>query len=200
MANRITLARFPLLFVYLGILYFGPPGLYWVCIPLVLVLIGLDGLDGAVARWRGESSLLGSVLDIAVDRSVELILWVVYADLDLIPILIPIVFITRGVMVDAVRSVGTRNNKSAFSQLESPLSKFLVSSRFMRALYGTVKTGAFTLLTLQYAWHPTDHPLSTLIQGSASGLAWFSLVLCIIRGIPPLIESYGSLKTPSNPS
>jgi CDP-diacylglycerol--glycerol-3-phosphate 3-phosphatidyltransferase len=178
------------------LLYFHPPGHTWWALPLILIIIGMDGVDGHIARQRGETSLLGSVLDIAVDRSVELILWVVFADLNRISILVPIIFITRGVMVDAVRSLGTRQNTPAFSQLGSALSKFLVSSRFMRALYGIVKTGAFTLLTLLLVWQPAVDPYAQFVQVLASVMVWFSLALCIIRGIPPLLEGFSRLSKP----
>ncbi|MCA0269008.1 MAG: hypothetical protein LCH53_07300 [Bacteroidetes bacterium] len=45
------------------------------------------GIGGwVVARKLGEASLLGSVLDIASDRIVEAVRWVVFAHLGLIPI------------------------------------------------------------------------------------------------------------------
>ena len=46
-------------------------------------VIGLDGVDGYVARKRNETSVFGSIFDIAIDRVVENVLWVVLADLGL---------------------------------------------------------------------------------------------------------------------
>jgi phosphatidylglycerophosphate synthase len=82
MANIITVARFPLLVLIVILLTIPSAGARTVAVPLVLVLILLDTVDGIVARARKEESLLGSVLDIMADRSVEMVLWVVYAHLD----------------------------------------------------------------------------------------------------------------------
>jgi len=75
MANLITLARFLLLFLLVSLIYLAPPAWQLVNAPLLFVIIALDGLDGWVARRRGETSVFGSIFDIAVDRVVELILW-----------------------------------------------------------------------------------------------------------------------------
>ena len=74
LANWITLARLPLLALCLGILYVGSPWLRIVGAALLFVGFMLDTVDGVVARHRGESSLAGSVLDIAADRAYELAL------------------------------------------------------------------------------------------------------------------------------
>ena len=104
MANLITLSR---LFLLLGVvaLAYRPVSAVqlWIWPVLSLVFIS-DGLDGWVARRRGEESLFGALFDIAVDRIVELTLWIVLADLDVIPIWIPILFVVRGVLVDAIRA------------------------------------------------------------------------------------------------
>jgi CDP-diacylglycerol--glycerol-3-phosphate 3-phosphatidyltransferase len=154
MANLITIARFPLTFLYLVILYYGNQTLQYWNVLLLFIVFNLDSLDGWVARKRGETSLLGSVLDIATDRTLEYVLWVVYAHLGLIPVIVPIIVLIRGTTVDAVRSVGMKSGKSAFDQIQSPLNRFLVGSRFMRAFYGAAKAAAATLLTLAYALPP----------------------------------------------
>ena len=135
MANFITLFRFPLLFLYLVLLYLGDQGSLLWNTPLILLIFALDGLDGWVARKKGETSLLGSVLDIATDRALEYVLWVVYAHLGLIPVAVPVIVLIRGTFVDAIRSMGMKDGVSAFEQIQSPLSRFLVSSRFMRAFF-----------------------------------------------------------------
>ncbi|MEA3350542.1 MAG: CDP-alcohol phosphatidyltransferase family protein [Chloroflexota bacterium] len=132
MANIITLLRLPLLFVYVALLYTENATLQLLCVPFILFIIVMDAFDGLIARSRGETSLLGSVLDIATDRTLEIVLWVVFAHLGSIPVIIPLVVITRGTTVDAVRAVGMSRRLSAFDQVQHPISRFLVSSRFMR--------------------------------------------------------------------
>jgi len=196
MANFITLLRFPLLFIYVGLLYADNGVLQLWCIPFIVLITLMDMFDGLIARARGEVSLLGSVLDIATDRTFEIILWVVYAHLGLIPIIIPLIVITRGTTVDAVRAVGMKDGLSAFDQVKHPISRFLVSSRFMRDSYGIVKGFAFAFLTLDLglrtlgsSWEPTAHIIALV-------LSWLSITFTIARGLPVLIEGYGLLKDP----
>lgn len=103
MANAITLSRFPLLFLYIALLYTENPTIIFWCVPFVVFISLMDMFDGIIARRFGEVSLLGSTLDIAVDRAFEIILWVVYANLKLVPVIIPIIVITRGTLTDAIR-------------------------------------------------------------------------------------------------
>ncbi len=188
MANIITVARFPLLFIYLGILYYGNQTLMFWDVFLIIIIFNLDSLDGWVARKLNEASLLGSVLDIATDRTLEYVLWVVYAHLGLIPVLVPIIVLIRGTSVDAVRSVRMKSGLSAFDQIQSPLSKFLVSSRFMRAFYGIAKGAAAALLTLAYALQSNSGPWPNLVYQTGLVFTWLSVCLCVIRGLPVLIE------------
>ncbi len=193
MANLITIARFPLLFLYLAIMYYGNPNLLYWNVLLLFIIFNLDTLDGWVARRRGETSLLGSVLDMATDRTLEYVLWVVYAHLGLIPVIVPIIVLIRGTTVDAVRSVGMKSGKSAFDQIQSPLNQFLVGSRFMRAFYGVAKGIAATFLSLAYAMPPAGEGWFDLVYQTGLVFTWVSVFLCLVRGIPVLVEGVKSL-------
>lgn len=46
----------------------------------------MDWFDGYVARLRHEVTELGAVLDIAIDRAVENILWITFMYLGLVPL------------------------------------------------------------------------------------------------------------------
>jgi len=200
MANLITLSRFPLLFLYLALMYFGgETALLW-NVPFIILIFSLDTLDGWVARKRNETSLLGSVFDIATDRTLEYVLWVVYAHLGLISVLVPLIVLIRGTSVDAVRSIGMKEGVSAFEQLQSPISRFLVRSRFMRALYGTVKATAAGLLTLSYALSSIGSDWSSLIHLIALVFTWISVIVCVIRGLPVLSEGIKSISSEQSKS
>ncbi len=109
----------------------------------------MDTLDGLVARHRQEDGMLGSKLDIAVDRIVELVLWVVYANLGLISVAIPIIVIIRGGMVDTVRSFSLVWGETSFGMMQTKWGQRLVGSNFMRSIYGLVQSGwPFALLAL----------------------------------------------------
>jgi CDP-diacylglycerol--glycerol-3-phosphate 3-phosphatidyltransferase len=152
--------------------------------------------DGIIARKFGEVSLLGSTLDIAVDRAFEIILWVVYANLTLVPVIIPIIVITRGTLTDAIRAVGMRNGKAAFDQVQHPASRFLVSSRFMRNLYGFMKGFAFAMITLAWGFICLAHPWADWLHIFALIISWLAVSLTILRGLPVIIEGFSLLKDP----
>jgi len=197
MANAITLTRIPLLFIYIALLNTGRPTIIFWCVPFIIMIMLLDMVDGMVARYLNETSLLGSALDIAVDRALEIILWVVFSCLGLIPLLIPLIVITRGTITDAVRCVGTSKGESAFNQLKNPINHFLVSSRFMRNFYGAVKGTAFAILTMDLGFQALEHSWAGWIHFIAMGLTWCTIFLTIVRGIPVIVEEVSFLKKPS---
>jgi CDP-diacylglycerol--glycerol-3-phosphate 3-phosphatidyltransferase len=192
MANLVTLIRFLLLFVLVAMAYWAPPLAQLANMPLLVLIISLDAVDGYVARRRGEISMFGSIFDIAVDRVVENVLWIVLADLDLIPAWVAIVFITRGMMVDSIRCQGASRGQSAFGMMRSSWGRFLVAGRFMRALYGTLKTLTFGWIFLLQPWPELFPHLwaqwSTLLQGMTYALIFASVALCLLRGAPVIIE------------
>ena len=188
MANLVTLLRFPLMIVLVVLLNLGKPGVTLACVPFLIIIILMDTLDGTIARRRGETSLLGSALDIAADRTLELILWVVFANLGLISLAVPLIVIMRGVMVDAVRAVGISQGIPPFKQVSSPISHFLVSSNAMRTSYGISKGFAFTVLILDQALRALNHPWDSWVHVIALGLTWLAVTLCVARGVPVLVS------------
>jgi CDP-diacylglycerol---glycerol-3-phosphate 3-phosphatidyltransferase len=196
MANIITLSRFPLLFIYIALLYSGNGVAQLWCVPFIVIINAMDMLDGIVARKFGEVSLLGSTLDIAVDRAFEIILWVIYAHLGLIPIIIPLIVITRGTLTDAVRAVGLSSGEAAFDQVKHPISRFIVSSRFMRDFYGVAKAFAFAFVTASLGFQTLEHPWAKWMPITALIISWVAVAMTILRGLPVLIESYRLFKDP----
>ncbi|MBP6443668.1 MAG: zinc-dependent metalloprotease [Gemmatimonadales bacterium] len=194
LANYITLSRFPLLLANVLILYFGSPALRLAGVALLLVGLGLDTVDGMVARKSGQTTMFGSVLDIAADRTYELVLWAVFADLGLISVVIPLVVIARTTLTDAFRSIGIAQGVAPFDQHKSKLGKFMVGSPFMRTGYSISKIVTFTLLTLAQALagYPASDRLAgyapTLLQGGR-WLAWVALTFCVFRGLPVIIAN-----------
>jgi CDP-diacylglycerol--glycerol-3-phosphate 3-phosphatidyltransferase len=193
-ANMITSLRFGLLFLLVAMIYVAPP--VWQLVdPLVLIIIiALDGLDGYVARRRGESSLFGSAYDIAVDRAVENILWIVLADVGLVPVWVALLFITRGVLVDSIRGQVAAHGVGAFEMMRSRWGRFLVAGRFMRGLYGVVKASAFAWILLfqpvPVLWPGMWAHWSDEVSIVSSALVYVATALCLARGLPVLIEFY----------
>ena len=192
MANLITLGRFLLLFLLVASAYAAPSVWQLANAPLLLLIIALDGVDGYVARKRNETSVFGSIFDIAIDRVVENVLWVVLADLGLVPIWVAIVFITRASIVDSIRYAAISRGETPFGSIQTQLGRVLVSGRFMRGLYGAVKAAAFGWIFFLQPL-PTVFPElwerhSPLALGIATALVYASVILCLLRAIPVVLE------------
>lgn len=192
MANLITLSRLILLFVVIWIAYLPLSWMHFLNVPLLILVFVTDGFDGYVARKRNETSLFGAMFDITVDRIVELSMWVVLADLDLVPVWVPLLFVVRGTIVDTVRANGAAQGASPFSMMRSPIGRFLVAGKFMRIFYAVTKATAFCwLLFIQPV--PVVLPAiwaqwSWLLVAVGAVLVWLSVIQCILRGLPVVVE------------
>jgi CDP-diacylglycerol---glycerol-3-phosphate 3-phosphatidyltransferase len=190
LANWITLSRFPLLLITVLILYHGSPWTRLAGVGLLFLGLMLDTVDGVVARKRGETSLFGSVLDIAADRTYELVLWVCFADLRMIPVGIPLIIIARTTLTDAFRSIGVGQGTAPFGQHRTALGRFLVGSTFMRTGYAVTKVITFCGLALVSGFPGTTY--ASAVPAMMSGLrvtAWLAVAFCVFRGLPVIVHS-----------
>jgi CDP-diacylglycerol--glycerol-3-phosphate 3-phosphatidyltransferase len=189
LANRITVSRFPVLLIYVLVLYLTPP--VWRLGAVVLLFVGLmlDTVDGLVARRSGQTSLIGSVLDVAADRTYELALWVCFADLRLVPVAIPLIVIARTTLTDALRSIGIAKGQAPLLQSQTPLGRFLVASSWMRSGYAISKITAFLCLAAAEALAGFDpgKPMgkaATPLLEIGQVIAWIAVAMCVLRGLP----------------
>lgn len=188
-ANIITLSRLPLLLIFLILLFSTHLAMRLSGFFLLIILFLMDWFDGYVARRRQEVTELGAVLDVALDRAVENILWVVFLSINLVPLWVPILFLIRSFIVDGLRGVALRQGQSIFGMMHSKVGRFLVASRFMRAFYGFAKAWVFCQLTLTYALslHAPQH-LPLMIAWNQTVILLVA-ALCVLRGIPVLLDS-----------
>lgn len=195
MANLITVLRFPLLIIVVLLLYAANPLARLVAAFLIVLLIGMDSIDGMVARARKEESLIGSVLDIMADRAVELVLWVCYAHLGLIPVAIPIIYILRSTVVDSLRSVHVSAGTAPFNAMRTRLGKFLVASPEMRTGYAVNKLVSFAGLALTHSLgaYAGQGMIALDVVRSSSLIfnitSWIAVSFCLVRGAPVIIEA-----------
>lgn len=200
LANVITIGRIILMYVLVWMLYSHDVLQRIFAFFLAIVIIILDAVDGYVARKRNETSQFGGVLDITGDRIVENVFWIVFADLDIIPMWIPIFMMSRGFITDAMRSQALSKGKTAFGEntmMVTYLGKFLVSGRFMRAFYGVIKG-----ITFPYLIFVTIFTDKVLTNADLSNLSWlipyatqiglmlsiFTALVSLVRGLPVVIE------------
>lgn len=201
LANSITVARIFVLYAAVTLIYTQDISGLIAAIALSIVIIIMDALDGYVARRRNEVTPFGGVLDITGDRIVENVFWIVFADLDVIPVWIPIIVMSRGFLTDAIRSQALSEGKTAFGEstmMTSSFGRFLVSGRFMRAFYGVIKGVTFPYLIIvllvrephmreanleEHLW------ISHLSYEVGVYLAIFTTGVSLIRGLPVIAES-----------
>ncbi len=199
--NIVTVTRIGVLFLLVMLVYGDS---IWArllaALFAVLVIVG-DWLDGHLARRLNQSTALGSVLDIAADRIIENVMWIILADINLVPVWIPVVFVSRGIMTDSIRNYTLRFGYSGFgdqSMMKSKLGKFLTGSPLMRTPFAALKAFTFGWLLLLAvadeipfvrATVPPEYLSTGLIIGYWTAVA--SAIISIARGIPVVIEGIG---------
>lgn len=191
MANFITIFRIFLIFISTFLLFKHSSLAYIWALILTIAAFSLDGLDGYVARKFNESSKLGAMLDIMSDRIAENTLWVTFAVLGWLPIVFPLISLTRGFVVDGIRSVAMEQGLTAFGETSMQSDKigyFICSSKFMRIAYAVVKVVAFIIII--FAKIPSlDKDLSTFFFAIGYLSAILAITFCVVRGLPVIFES-----------
>ena len=188
LANLITLARLPLLLVIVGLLFLPSFHAGMMGVGLLVVLYLMDWFDGYIARLRHEVTEMGAVLDVALDRAVENILWITFMYLGMVPLWVPIVFLIRSFIVDGVRGAALSRGKSGFGMMHTPWGRFLVASRFMRAFYGLAKAVVFGMLYLTHVLALRYPCVPATLHSLNQSLIFLTVGLCVLRGIPVLLD------------
>jgi len=196
--NLITLVRVFLAFISIALFRAGSYASVAALI-LLVVTLALDAVDGYVARRRGSASDVGAAFDIAADRIVESVFWIYFAAAGLVSFWIPVIVIARGGFTDFLRAIAFTQGQTAFGEktmMQTWWGRLLVGSRASRAAYGIVKCAAFFALGLWLTLTNTPE-WQTLVAGLMSGvrigaiaLAISTVVFCVVRGVPVLIEGF----------
>ena len=191
MANIITIFRTFLVFIAVYLLFSYNPLWYLLALLLTIIAFSLDGVDGWVARKFNESSKLGAVLDIMSDRIIENTYWVVFAVLGWLPVVFPIIALTRGFVVDGLRSVAMAQGCTAFGEASMQSDKigyFICSSKFSRIAYAVAKVVAFVLIIVAKT-PKLDSDISIFLLAIAYLAAVIAIMFCVLRGLPVVFES-----------
>ncbi|MEJ2522286.1 MAG: CDP-alcohol phosphatidyltransferase family protein [Gammaproteobacteria bacterium] len=189
MANLVTFSRFLLVLAAILVAYTPPTPWRLLAVPLLILAFVTDAVDGYLARSRGETSNFGAMLDIAVDRIVEISLWVVLADLDLVPVWVPLIFIARGGLVDTIRGeASARTGKAPFDTVSGSVGRFLVAGAFVRTFYAVLKATAFCWRFLIHGLEPAaggiEGEWGDGLRRVGDWLVYGSVALCLLRGLP----------------
>ncbi|MBQ3640583.1 CDP-alcohol phosphatidyltransferase family protein [bacterium] len=204
MANLLTILRMILAILAVELIFAGNPSYCITALFLTFIVIVLDGLDGIVARAFHEESKFGSVFDIIGDRVVENIYWIAFAVIGWVSAWVPIIVVTRGIITDGLRSIALAQGYTAFgssTMMKNKFFHFLTASRFSRAVYGTAKVLAFLMLIAAYMpnfefyggvdefFFANYDPMRYTIANIADVLVYVTVAMCVIRGIPVILES-----------
>ena len=209
--NLIKLIRVVMAFVSIALFRAGSYASVAALI-LLIVTLALDAVDGFVARRKRRASAAGAAFDIAADRIVESVFWIYFAAAGLITFWIPVIVIARGGLTDFLRAIAYTQGQTAFGEktmMRTWWGRALTGSRASRAAYGMVKSAAFFALGLWLTlaslpeWRAiiAGHAdvLMNGLRVGAIGLAVSTVVFCVARGVPVIIEGLrffrGDLKT-----
>ena len=187
-ANIVSISRIFVAFVAIGLLYFKTTEAYIASVVLTGIAFSMDAVDGYLARKFGQASQVGAVLDSMGDRIVEAIYWVVFAVMGWLPIIFPIICITRAFVTDNIRSVALTKGMTPFGMQSTEWGKFICASKFMKTTYAVAKVAAYILLIVAYI-PGLEVGVAGVIRQTAVILAWIAIIFCIVRGIPVVAES-----------
>jgi CDP-diacylglycerol--glycerol-3-phosphate 3-phosphatidyltransferase len=190
--NFISILRIILSFLTLYLLDLGRFGSTLVACVLVVFVIFTDFLDGFLARKLKVESEIGAILDIMGDRIVEFIFWIYFASKGLISFWFPVIVVSRDVIVDTIRQSAFRHGIKPYEMHTNKIAKFIVTSGYFRTGYALAKAFAFTLLGIDLL---TIHgKLNFNVHPVALVFSWTALIICILRGLPVILESWPYLK------
>lgn len=189
MANFVTLIR-----VLLAIfsLYLLPISLFANRAGIILIVFSLllDMVDGALARHLKTSSFKGSIYDILGDRLIENLFFIYYASLSFFSVWIAMLIMLRGITIDALRAIQTRQGRTAFGPTSwhtQKWIKWLVCSRFSRGCYNGSKL--ITFITFAFLMHP-DPFLYDRVKQIAYFSLWLTILLSLMRAIPVIFDGW----------
>ncbi|MEM4396180.1 MAG: CDP-alcohol phosphatidyltransferase family protein [Candidatus Woesearchaeota archaeon] len=185
LADLITLIR-----IFLGILFVSVVIIdknFFNSISIILIIftiIALDGLDGYVSKKFDKPSKYGAFFDITGDRIIEIILLIPPTVLGILNPLFLIYYVSKDFLVDYVRFVQYDLTKNVpYTQSKNKINKFLISSRFMRILYGGFCKIPFYVLAYLSFYHA-----NLIIY--ANVLGYITIVVSLLRTIPVFIDFY----------
>lgn len=192
-ANLVTLSRLVLLLAVILLTHHATPVWHLVNVLLLIVAFVTDAVDGAIARSLNETSRFGALFDVATDRIVEIVLWILFVQIGLVSIWVVVVFVVRGTITDSIRAAQiAETGRTPFEALSSPLARWLVAGKFMRVFYAVVKAVTFCWLMLYYALVGLQPNLAVGLFGAMAMigqvLVLVAVSLCVLRGLPVVVE------------
>ena len=186
-ANIVSITRVFIAFSAIGLLFVHTTTAYVASVILTGIAFSMDAVDGYLARKYGQASQFGAVLDIMGDRIIEAIYWIVFAVLGWLPVIFPVICVTRAYITDNIRSVALTKGMTPFGMQSTEWGKFICASKFMKTTYAVAKVAAYILLIVAYTPGLPEKAAHS-VGLTAVILAWIAIIFCVVRGIPVVAE------------
>ena len=191
-ANVITFIRIAILFGVVTVFEYGGIWANYYAAVLCTIVFLMDRLDGFLANRLNCKTDFGGVIDVAGDRIIENVLWLLFFSKGLFPIWMPIFVITRGFIIDSFRGFALSQGFSTFAMMKQGFGWQLVASPASRFIYAGLKMALFII-----AFFITDQKetLSNYWLYSFQLAAGIIVLVCLVRGwftvkeILPLFEN-----------
>ena len=112
----------------------------------------------------------------------------------------PIAVLTRGFITDAIRSFALKEGNTPFEMMTRRWARTLTSSRTSRFLSGASKMCAFLAMALLLAikTHQIHIQQIEKLQTATSTLAITAVAICLLRGVPVMIDGIKHIKAALN--
>lgn len=186
-ANIVSITRIFVAFVSVALLFKNSTCAYVWAVILAIIAFSMDAVDGYLARKFSQASQLGAVLDIMGDRIIEAIYWITFATLGWLPVIFPIICVTRAFVTDNIRSIALTKGMTPFGMQTTNWGKFICASKFMKTSYAVAKVAAFVLLIIGYI-PSLNLQVAYPIWLSGIIMAWIAIIFCIVRAVPVVVE------------
>ena len=187
-ANIVSITRIFIAFASIALLFINSTNTYICAVILAIIAFSMDAVDGYLARKFGQASQLGAVLDIMGDRIIESIYWIVFATLGWLPVIFPIISVTRAFITDNIRSIALTKGMTPFGMQTTNWGKYICSSKFMKTSYAVAKVAAFVLIIIAKTPELSQN-IAKPTETVAIVLAWIAIIFCVVRAIPVIAES-----------
>jgi phosphatidylglycerophosphate synthase len=206
--NKVTVLRMLVAGAAVGLYAAGSHGSVVACgvcaWALTICAMGLDGVDGYLARRMRMTSALGAQLDILGDRVIENLFFIYFAGSGQITVLVPVVFFVRGVLTDFLRGVavsrgpvGGNAGAGEFQRnwmLVEKWSARIVASRVSRGAYAALKCVCFCALGMEWIVRHSQSAMaiswSHASHVAASGIVFATMAFCVFRALPVFWEGF----------
>lgn len=208
--NKVTVLRMVVAGAAIGLYGAGSHGSAIACgicaLTLTICAVGLDGVDGYLARRLRMASALGAQLDVLGDRVSENLFFIYFAGAGQISVWVPVVFFVRGVLTDFLRSIAASrrpvggNAAGEFQRnwmLVEKWSARIVASRFSRGAYAVLKCVCFCALGLEWLARHASSSIavswSNVIHVAVNGIVFATIAFCVFRAVPVFWEGLRDL-------